>query len=74
VSNLDECPICKGPADNGHDRELPPNPYLCTKCENNPLVGRVMELEYKNQMLMEILERAADGYRLAMDIVNGRCG
>ena len=26
------CPICKGPADNGHDREYPPNPYVCTRC------------------------------------------
>lgn len=27
------CPTCHGPADNGHDRELPPNTYDCTKCE-----------------------------------------
>jgi hypothetical protein len=27
------CPQCGGHADNGHDRELPPNPYVCTKCE-----------------------------------------
>lgn len=26
------CPRCLGPADNGHDREYPPNPYLCSKC------------------------------------------
>jgi len=26
------CPGCGGPADNGHDRCLPPNPYYCTKC------------------------------------------
>ena len=30
---LSRCPKCGGPADNGHDRELPPNPYHCTKCE-----------------------------------------
>jgi hypothetical protein len=29
------CPKCGGPPDNGHDRELPPNPYLCTKCVAN---------------------------------------
>lgn len=29
---LDTCPSCGGPADNGHDRELPPNVYDCTKC------------------------------------------
>jgi len=27
------CPDCGGPADNGQDRELPPNTYSCTKCE-----------------------------------------
>lgn len=30
---LETCPKCGGVADNGHDRELPPNPYLCSKCE-----------------------------------------
>lgn len=30
---LSVCPLCKGDADNGHDREYPPNPYLCTKCD-----------------------------------------
>lgn len=29
------CPECGGHADNGHDRELPPNPYLCTKCSKS---------------------------------------
>ncbi len=32
VPDLSICPRCLGPADNGHDRELPPNPYMCTKC------------------------------------------
>ncbi len=32
--DLSTCPKCGGPADNGHDREFPPNPYFCTKCEN----------------------------------------
>lgn len=26
------CPQCGGPADNGHDRELPPNVYVCKRC------------------------------------------
>lgn len=30
--DLSKCPKCGGPADNGHDRCLPPNPYFCTKC------------------------------------------
>lgn len=32
--DLSKCPKCGGPADNGHDRCLPPNPYFCTKCES----------------------------------------
>jgi len=32
--DLSRCPKCGGPADNGHDRCLPPNPYFCTKCES----------------------------------------
>jgi len=24
--------LCGGPADNGHDREYPPNPYVCRLC------------------------------------------
>jgi hypothetical protein len=30
--DLDVCPGCGGPADNGNDRSLPPSPYYCTKC------------------------------------------
>lgn len=35
------CPMCGGPADNGHDREMPPNPYLCTKCSADVANGSV---------------------------------
>jgi hypothetical protein len=31
-SSLNECPVCKGIADNGFSRDLPPDVYLCTKC------------------------------------------
>lgn len=31
--DLSKCPRCGGPADNGHDRCVPPSPYLCTKCQ-----------------------------------------
>lgn len=34
--DIDKCPRCNGPADNGFDRCVPPSPYLCTKCENVP--------------------------------------
>lgn len=30
--DLSKCPKCGGPADRGHDRCYPPNPYNCTKC------------------------------------------
>ena len=30
--NLDTCPNCGGPADNGHDRCVPPTAYLCSAC------------------------------------------
>jgi hypothetical protein len=33
--DLSKCPRCGGPADNGNDREHPPNPYVCTKCERS---------------------------------------
>ena len=33
-ADLSKCPNCGGPADNGHDRCYPPNPYYCTKCED----------------------------------------
>ena len=32
TQNGNTCPGCGGPADNGHDRSIPPNPYYCTKC------------------------------------------
>lgn len=31
--DLNTCPQCGGEADQGHDRECPPNPYLCSKCQ-----------------------------------------
>ena len=30
--DLETCPTCGGPADQGNDREVPPNPYPCSKC------------------------------------------
>lgn len=29
------CPRCGGAADNGHDREFPPTPFICCKCEKD---------------------------------------
>jgi hypothetical protein len=31
--DINVCPNCGGPTDNGFSREIPPSPYLCTKCE-----------------------------------------
>lgn len=33
-NSLNVCPKCGGPADNGHDREMPPNAYHCTRCDD----------------------------------------
>lgn len=33
--DLSKCPKCGGPADNGHDRCLPPNPYFCSECSGD---------------------------------------
>lgn len=30
--DVTKCPACGEPTDNGHDREYPPNPYVCSKC------------------------------------------
>ena len=45
-ADLSRCPQCGGPADNGHDRSIPPNPYLCTKCMAEP-VAEIIESEIK---------------------------
>lgn len=31
--DLSRCPRCGGDADQGHDRCIPPNPYVCSKCQ-----------------------------------------
>lgn len=38
-----QCPIYAGAADNGCDRELPPNPYVCTKCEERDMTDELMQ-------------------------------
>ena len=34
TTNLTTCPRCGGPADQGHDRELPPTAYVCSRCQD----------------------------------------
>ena len=43
--NLEECPMCRGPADNGFSRSVPPVPYFCTKCMES--IECFREDEYK---------------------------
>ena len=58
-ADLSRCPQCGGPADNGHDRSIPPNPYLCTKCMAEP-VAEIIESEIKvdsHQTLDEAMQQ-----------------
>ena len=32
-----DCPLCGGEADNGFSRDVPPVPYVCTKCQQNAI-------------------------------------
>lgn len=45
IPSLDTCPKCGGVADNGFDREYPPNPYLCTKCNKQKLTEQINDTE-----------------------------
>ena len=33
-NDLNKCPKCGGPADNGHDRCVPPSAYVCSCCDD----------------------------------------
>ena len=47
-----KCHECKGVADNGHDREYPPNVYLCSRCEElNDLKNSVFQYGIENTKL-----------------------
>lgn len=35
--DISRCPQCGGIADNGHDRSIPPSPYFCRKCMEQPV-------------------------------------
>jgi hypothetical protein len=74
---LDCCPGCGGPADNGHDRCLPPNPYYCTKCmtelgsprpEVSPLPGNA-----GGEPPQDVVERVAEaiGRAISEEFFNG---
>lgn len=40
IMDLSKCPNCGGPADNGHDRCIPPTPYFCGKCNKGNQSGQ----------------------------------
>ncbi len=53
--DLSRCPSCAGPADNGHDRCVPPTAYFCTKCEAD-LQGIKNEMESLINRVADIIE------------------
>lgn len=61
--DLSKCPGCGGPADNGHDRCLPPSPYCCTKCEETDRKARAKEATATKPVsgLLEVTEIVPHG-------------
>ena len=53
--DLSRCPKCGGPADNGHDREVPPSPYFCTKCMAEPVPVAWMHVPYPGSGLRQMV-------------------
>jgi hypothetical protein len=49
------CPQCGGPADNGHDRSIPPSPYFCTKCMAEPVPVAWMHVPYPGSGLRQMV-------------------
>jgi 16S rRNA G966 N2-methylase RsmD len=54
---VNHCPKCGGPADNGFDRQDPPQPYHCRKCEASA------DLAAENEMLKQALLIACEKMR-----------
>ncbi|MGW8177865.1 MAG: hypothetical protein ACWGQW_03610 [bacterium] len=46
MADLNKCPECGGPADNGHDRCVPPNPYECSCCMDLDEIGRLWDIHF----------------------------
>ena len=53
--DLSRCPQCGGPADNGHDRSIPPSPYFCTKCMAEPVPVAWMHVPYPGNAISPML-------------------
>ena len=67
--DLSRCPKCGGPADNGHDRCIPPNPYHCTKCMEQTAVEDEIRLIRAKQEGYEAGWNAALAQRTLTDEV-----
>ena len=76
--DLSRCPKCNGPSDNGHDREVPPNPYYCTKCMAEPTTEDSSAVEPGQEPVADraAFERHAErlGYSVDPDTREGREG
>lgn len=59
-TDLSICPGCGGPADNGHDRCVPPTAYYCTKCNDSYLLDDVIESLIADPVLRAEYERARE--------------
>jgi hypothetical protein len=77
--DLDTCPGCGGVADNGHDREFPPNPYYCTKCIEQ--AEQPVSQEYQDHLVNQSFDWAAmtakhqfmEGYRIGLAEMREKC-
>jgi hypothetical protein len=59
-SDLSTCPGCGGPADNGHDRCVPPTAYYCTKCNDGHFLDDVIENLIADPVLRAEYDRARE--------------
>lgn len=63
LPRLETCPKCGGIADNGHDRELPPNPYLCSKCEQPAVSEGELAENCAERLWMRDYPRGGSAYK-----------
>lgn len=64
-----KCPKCGGEADNGHDREYPPNPYYCTQCTRDALLAYGDTPENRVAILDELIREFMHWIRCEGDSV-----
>jgi uncharacterized hydantoinase/oxoprolinase family protein len=51
------CPNCLGTGTDGTDRSVPPNPYICEKCDGS---GKIVNISTRSVLIDAILELASD--------------